>query len=294
MSIFFIFILGLFFGSFLNVLADRLPNSKSILGRSSCEFCRKELSWIDLIPILSFMTLKGRCRYCHKKLPLAYPLSELFTGVIFALTYLLVNLRIFLEIVDLKTLFMGDVFVVLTSLPITYYILVQHVFVLFIVSVMIVIFLADKRYGIIPDKVLAVGIIATAIYLLYINYYLPFENGQWYMIFGQFSRIINHLVSGVGAFLFFLMIYVLTKAKGIGFGDVKFGFFMGLLLGFPDILLALYIAFLTGGVVAIILVLWKKKGMKSEVAFGPFLIIGTYVSFFLSALIMPQIMVFLS
>ena len=274
MSIFFIFLLGLFLGSFLNVLADRLPNDKSILGRSHCEYCNHALGAKDLIPLLSFVYLKGKCRYCGKKLSLNYPLSEIFTGVVFAVTYILIfnfQFSIFNEILSLNSL------------------IINLVFSLVIVSVLIAIFLADLRYGVIPDKILAVGTVATVIYLLISNSQFLISNE----ILNLNSLILNHIVSAVAAFLFFLVIYLLTKGKGIGFGDVKFGFFMGLLLGFPDVLLALYLAFLTGGVVAIILVLWKKKGMKSKIAFGPFLVIGTYVSFFLASLIIPAVADFL-
>jgi leader peptidase (prepilin peptidase) / N-methyltransferase len=287
MSIFFIFFIGLFIGSFLNVLADRLPNGKSILGRSHCEYCKHTLGIKDLFPLLSFLLLKGKCRYCRKKLSVQYPLSEVFTGVMFVLTYILVNLKFFLGIVNLPTLLMGNLFIVLTSVPFTSFMIILYVFALTITSVFIVIFLADLRHGIIPDKMLLVGIIATITYLLFINYHIPFEISQLF-------PILNHLFSALGSFLFFLVIYLLTRGKGIGFGDVKFGFLMGLILGFPDVMLGIYIAFLTGGIVAIILVLWKKKRMKSEVPFGPFLVLGTYVSFFLSVLIIPQVMALLS
>src|SRR4051812_8717722 len=86
----FLFILGVFFGSFLNVLADRLSRDENfITGRSYCEYCRHTLSFLDLIPLLSFLFLFGRCRYCKKKLSWYYPFSELLTGVLFALTFAL-------------------------------------------------------------------------------------------------------------------------------------------------------------------------------------------------------------
>src|SRR3990167_2998470 len=78
-----IFILGASIGSFLNVLIDRLPQGKSILGRSQCDFCQKKLKWFDLIPIFSFIFLTGRCRYCHKKLSWQYPVVEALTGLAF-------------------------------------------------------------------------------------------------------------------------------------------------------------------------------------------------------------------
>jgi len=80
---FFIFFFGASIGSFLNVLIDRLPQDKKITGRSYCDHCRHQLALYDLIPILSFFLLKGRCRYCGKKISFQYPLVELITGILF-------------------------------------------------------------------------------------------------------------------------------------------------------------------------------------------------------------------
>ena len=93
----FLFLIGLFIGSFLGVVSDRLPLNKTIVkGRSYCDFCKKELAWYDLIPVLSFVILSGKCRYCKKKLPFFYPVIELFTGFLFLLTgYLFIGLGIF-------------------------------------------------------------------------------------------------------------------------------------------------------------------------------------------------------
>src|SRR3989344_3248327 len=87
MSSIFLFIFGTAIGSFLNVLIDRLPREESIMGRSHCEYCKKILSPIDLIPVLSFLFLKGKCRYCGKKLSLQYPGIEILTGVLFVLIF---------------------------------------------------------------------------------------------------------------------------------------------------------------------------------------------------------------
>src|SRR3989344_25048 len=87
MSSIFLFFLGTIIGSFLNVLIDRLPREESIMGRSHCDHCKKTLSPIDLIPVLSFLFLKGKCRYCGKKLSLQYPGIEILTGVLFVLIY---------------------------------------------------------------------------------------------------------------------------------------------------------------------------------------------------------------
>src|SRR3990167_3921575 len=88
----FLFIFGLFVGSFLNVLVDRLQNNENPLtGRSHCDHCKKTLAWYDLIPLLSFVSTKGKCRYCGYRLSLFYPSIELVTGLLFTVTYLHVS-----------------------------------------------------------------------------------------------------------------------------------------------------------------------------------------------------------
>lgn len=237
-----LFILGLFIGSFLNVLIDRLPkNEPTIRGRSHCDKCKKTLKWHDLIPLLSFIFLNGKCRYCHTSLSFFYPVVELTTGVMFALVFY----------------FFGIMNHELRIMDLGYY--------LFLVSGLIVIFFADLKYGIIPDKIIFPSIIVSLIYLFFIHN----------------SLFLIHILSAIGASLFFLLLFLITKRKGMGFGDVKFAFLMGLILGFPNIVVSLYIAFLTGAIVGCILILWRKKRIfGTAIPFGPFLVIGTLSAFF--------------
>ncbi len=254
MSIFFVFLIGLFIGSFLNVLIDRLPRNEKITGRSYCESCKKTLTWKDLIPLLSFIYLRGKCRFCKAELSFQYPLLEIITGVMFAFTLFHLPFTNY-------------------HLPFTVDQILLTIYSLIIVSSFIVIFFADLKYGIIPDKIIFPSVLVTLVYLfLNLN-----------------SLILNHMFSAVGAFLFFLGIFLLTRGKGMGFGDVKLSFLLGLVLGFPGVALALYIAFLTGGFIGIILILWKKKSLKLAVPFGPFLIAGTLISLFFSENIIPRI-----
>jgi prepilin signal peptidase PulO-like enzyme (type II secretory pathway) len=241
-----VFIIGLFVGSFLNVLADRLPRNESpIGGRSHCENCKKTLAWYDLIPLASFISLKGKCRYCHTSLSIYYPIIEIITGVLFVLSFLFVN----------RDSSMYHVLSIKYTSELLYY--------LFIVSSLIIVFFADLKYGIIPDKVIFPAIIISLAYVILNTYY------------------IIPILSAVGAFLFFLFLFLITKGRGMGFGDVKFAFLMGLFLGFPNIVVALYIAFLTGAIVGCILIVWRKKKMLgSSIPFGPFLVAGSLMAIF--------------
>lgn len=232
----FFFLFGLSIGSFLLVLADRIPRNEGIItGRSHCDYCHHPLSPLDLVPLFSFLLIGGKCRYCKKKLSRYYPVSEASTGILFVITYIAV----------------GSV-----SIPFL-------IFSLFIVSCLIVIFFSDIQYGIIPDKIVYPALIITLLFQFADN----------------FTQMPSYIFSSAGAGLFFLALFLITKGKGMGFGDVKFATLMGLVLGFPGIVYSLYIAFLTGAAVSLILILWKQKTLKSTIPFGPFLVFATLVVF---------------
>lgn len=236
MAIFLIFIFGLALGSFLNVLIDRLPNGESIWwGRSHCDHCKKTLRWYELIPILSWIIQGGKCRRCRKSLSIQYPLIELITAVILVYIYL--------------------------QTPNPPIVLSSYL----IVLSLLVIFLADLKYQIIPDSMIITGVVGTLLLIFTMNYELS---------------TMNLLLSALSASAFFFLLWLITRGRGMGFGDVKLAFLMGLFLGFPKIIIALYAAFLTGALVGVILILAQNKSLKTKIAFGPFLIWGTLVAWF--------------
>ncbi|MBI4067471.1 prepilin peptidase [Candidatus Gottesmanbacteria bacterium] len=239
--IFVLFILGLCIGSFLNVLIDRLSNGETILGRSHCDYCKKTLKTLDLIPLLSFVMLKGKCRYCHKKLSWQYPVVELITGLLFVISYTSI-----IRIIEL---------------PGSKELLILR---LIIISGLIVIFFADLKYRIISDEILVVLLLTTLAYKIFIT---P-------------GDLIISFISGIVLFLIFVGLFAITRGRGMGLGDVKYVFFMGLLLGFPASVVAFYIAFLTGAVVSIILIIRGRKRFGQTIAFGPFLVIATIAANF--------------
>jgi prepilin signal peptidase PulO-like enzyme (type II secretory pathway) len=259
-----LFILGLSIGSFLGVLVDRLPREETVIkGRSACEFCRKELQWFDLIPVLSFISTKGKCRYCKRQLSIFYPVIELSTGILFVLAYIS-------QIFNPQSLIIN---------PLSLTTLAYH---LIIVSGFIVIFFMDLKCGVILDKVLLSLAALTVLYLF---------------MFNSQSLILNFF-SGVLVFLFFLGLalgFKFIRGKdGMGGGDIKLAFVLGLVLGFPNIVACLYLAFLTGAIGGIILILWKKKSPKSTaLPFGPFLISGALVCLFWGNLILPKLLLLL-
>ncbi len=218
-------------GSFLNCVIYRLEQGKSFLkGRSFCPNCKHQLSWQDLIPIFSFIILRGHCRYCQKKISIQYPLVEFFTGIIFVLIYLLRS-----DLLGRSDLLIFN----------------------FVVSCFfIIIFVYDLKHYIIPDKVVfpAIGI---ALIFNFLN-----------------------ILSAVGAAGFFFLIVLISRGKGMGIGDIKLAFLMGLFLGWPNIIVALFLAIFLGAIMGIGLIISGKKTLKSEVPFGPFLTIGVFLALF--------------
>jgi len=136
---------------------------------------------------------------------------------------------------------------------------------LLITSFLIIIFVYDLKHYIIPDKVVFPAIVLALIYNLLDTNYL----------------LLNTILAALSASAFFLSIYLISKGKWLGFGDVKLSFLIGLYLGFPNILVALFLAFLIGAIIGLILIAKGRKTLKSIVPFGPFLVIGTFLAMFL-------------
>jgi prepilin signal peptidase PulO-like enzyme (type II secretory pathway) len=234
---FLVFVLGSVVGSFLNCVIYRLETRESFLkGRSCCPHCKHILSWKDLIPIFSFLILKGKCRYCKKKISLQYPLVELFTAILFLL-----------------------------PVYITLYSSVDLIFYWIISSFLIIIFVFDLKHYLIPDK-----IIYPAIVIAFLNQILT----------SNIEHLTSNLILGILPSLFFLAIILISHETWMGFGDFKLSILMGLILGWPKILVALFFAFFIGAVVGLILISLKRKKMKSQIPFAPFLISGTFLTIF--------------
>jgi len=257
-----VFLLGLFVGSFLNCLIYRLWHKESFLkGRSYCPKCSHKLNWYDLIPVLSFLILRGKCRYCQKKISWQYPLVEISTALTFLLIFNL-SANGQLPIHSASWRIAAD----FQNLIATCYLLLVSCF-------LIIIFVYDLKHYIIPDKVVYPAILIS---------------GTWYLVSGIFFNlytkyeILNTVYAAIGAAAFFLFIVLVSQGKWMGLGDVKLVFLMGLLLGFPNILVALFLAFFIGAIIGIGLIIFGKKSLKSEIPFGPFLVSGTFIAVFFS------------
>lgn len=261
----FIFIFGTIIGSFLNAVIWRIHSSESVMrGRSKCVHCEHELSVGDLVPIISFALLKGICRYCKKHISWQYPLVEFATGLLFLLLY-----SVFLQSAPdglLTAVFLGT----------TPGAVLEFVRLLLFLCILVVLFVYDARWGLLPDSVTLPAIPAAFILNLFV-FTAPTacEGGAFVCFFSQpwFNMLAAALIGGG----FFAFQYIISKGVWIGGGDIRLGALMGVMLGLPGVLYALFIAYIVGACVAIVLLVQRKKGMKSELAFGPFLCGATAV-----------------
>lgn len=243
-------ILGLIVGSFLNVVIYRMSVAESFAsGRSKCPHCQTMIRWYDNFPLVSFVILNAKCRDCKKPISWQYPLVEFFTGVLFVL-------------VGMKFLVLGDMS---TWMPAGYF--------LGVASFLVVIFVYDLLHMEIPNLVIWVAIFWSIVFNLILDWegkFLP--NGPLGLL--TFSGTL----AAVSAFIFFFFLVIKSKEKWMGMGDAYLVIFLGLFLGWPNILLALFLAFSSGAIIGLLMVAIRKKGMKSPIPFAPFLVAGSIVA----------------
>lgn len=252
-----IFILGTAIGSFLSVIIHRLHTKKDsmILSRSMCPSCKKKIKWRHLVPVFSWLYLRGKCGYCREKISVHYLMLELVTGIVFLFTFLNFN---FLESIPLIS--NPEFF----NYQINWQVFEKFVFYIIEFSFLIGIFFYDTQYKEIPDQ-LSLPAIAIAIV------------GN--LIFGE-PEIMSMLIGAAGIFTFFLLQFVLSKGSWIGGGDLRLAILVGVLLGWEMGLLALIISYLLGGLFSIYLLIAKKVQRKTQIPFGPFLVTGIIIAVF--------------
>lgn len=250
--------LGLCLGSFVNALVWRLheqsgKKSKTkvdlsiIKGRSVCVYCHRKLSSNDLIPVVSWVRLGGKCRYCHKKISLQYPAIELLTAILFIIAY------VYWPIDDLKY-------------PVIDFVL----FGIFLMGVVIGIALSvyDFKWRLLPDKLLMpLGYLGAA---YTVSTVLTSSN----VSAAALDTVLAVALSGG----LFWVLYQVSGGKWIGGGDVKLGFVLGLFLLTPiNAFLMIFLASVLGSLYALVLQVTGKYKKQMHIPFGPFLLISVYV-----------------
>lgn len=247
-----IFALGVCLGSFLHVLVYRTVEEKEDwkTGRSRCDHCSYIIKWYDNIPLLSFILLRGRCRKCHKKIAISHMAMELMVGALFVWWY-----------------WAGSFFFLLVDQPFT---LLQPLFWLLIGTLSLVIFVADMKYFIIPDWAVIIMAVATLLYRIVLV-------GSGIM---QQIDFLAMLVAAIGVGAFFWFLRWVTKEKGMGLGDVKLAPVLAMLVGWPQVLVALMVAVCSGALVGSLLLILGKHKLKQPIPFGPFLLLGSALALF--------------
>ena len=239
-----LFFLGLIIGSFLNVVIYRWPRNESISYPSShCVKCNHTIKWYDNIPVISYIFLKGKCRNCFEKISVRYPLVELITGVMFLITYKLTGFN----------------YELIINLSLT--------------IIFIIIIFYRYRSHIIPDS-MSLSIFILSIVLIIIKVPNQIE-------YDYISNIIGFIIGFSSLFLIrfiFQLLYI--KKEAMGFGDVKLFAALGLLLGLQNIILSFIISFVLAALIEVILIGLKYRNRESEIAFGPYLILGSFMAYY--------------
>ena len=245
------FIVGLFLGSFLNNLALRLEKKEDfIFSRSKCYSCKQILRWYELIPILSFIIQRGKCLHCQRSIPFRYPLIELITGF-----------WVLLLALTLKTNFS------LISL-------VEFLFYLIFLSILFTLALYDFRTYLVDDKLIIIGVFTGIIFNFFKIYFKIIQRDFSYLLNYLFNfGYLDYLLSPLFISSILALIFLITKWKGIGFGDIKVAFLIGIFLKIGDALLSIIIASFLGSIYGFYLIL-KTKNFKQPIPFIPFMFVG--------------------
>jgi len=239
---FIIIILGMALGSFMNSWVWRTRENLDIgRSRSICPNCRVGIIWYDNIPVLSYFILWGKCRKCDAAISRQYPAVELLVGFVFFLIAFLHNA--------------GQAYPTIS---------IELARDLIIVVLLAFVFLYDLNYReILNSTTLLPGVILFPLSLFF----------GW----NSWESMLLGIAFGAG---FFILLYIISKGAWIGGGDIRLGFFMGVILGWPYILIAFFAAYMSGAIISVLLIALKKKTFKSETAFGTYLVFGAFVAMF--------------
>ena len=230
---FLVLIIGLCIGSFLNVCIYRIPKEESIVFPAShCTSCGHELKFYELIPVVSYIFLRGKCIKCKSKISIKYPLIEILNGLLYLLLFIKYELSF------------------------------NFIFYCLLVSLLIVISIIDLESKYVYSSTTIVGVLLAIIYII---------------IGGCLGevRILNNLLGGLIGYGIIFLIIILTG--GMGEGDADIAGICGLFVGIKGVLVALFLAIILGGIFASIVLILKIKDRKSEIAFGPYIAIGTLI-----------------
>jgi leader peptidase (prepilin peptidase)/N-methyltransferase len=251
------FVAGLAIGSFISAYTYRTPKEKSVkVGRSFCPKCKEKIAWYDNIPLISYLFLKGKCRRCQKKISIRYPLVEFATAFLFVLvTYYFFNCGSGVLGGYVASIYCSwrDIVGVI-ALP----------FLLVVVSVLVSVFVVDFENNLIFDS----------------NVFLLFAVTAVLLIFSPAETLYTRFLTGFSFASFLLLIHLLTKGKGMGLGDVKLAIPLGMILDWRGSFVWMFLSFVIGAVVGLVLIFLKKAKFGRQIPFGPFLVASFFLALF--------------
>lgn len=247
---FLVFLFGASIGSFISVVNHRIQKNKKgiVFGHSKCPHCEKQLKGKDMIPLVSYLLLKGQCRFCHKKISPIYFLLELALGTVFLALYF--NFP-FLNFQNPEQLL---------NFTLLLHFLINAIYSTFFIAI----FFYDLQTHQIPDLFLFPLLSVAALDLLL------FRN----------TELTSAALAFIAALIFFGGQIYLSKGKWLGSGDLYLAMSMAFIFGIQKFMLAVFISYLLGSIISIPLLLNKKLALKSHIAFGPFLVMGSFVTLF--------------
>lgn len=241
-----VFVLGITIGSFLNVCIYRIPENLSVIKpRSRCGNCGHTLNAWELIPLVSWLVLRGKCHNCKTRISVRYPLVELLEGFLFVLVFHKFGLSV-----------------------------LTPIFWLF-VAMMTVVFFIDLDHKIIPNKVVIFG---TVTGLIPVG--LHYTKGYAFYVSNFYEPIISAILPSGIMLMIALLSVVIFKKTGIGMGDVKIYIPIGLFIGWRLSLLSIWLSFFLGGLFGVLWIIVFRKSKNDYIPFAPFIVIGTLVSAF--------------
>lgn len=247
-------VIGLAVGSFLNVVIHRVPAGLSVVRpASACPGCGAEIRARDNIPVLSWVLLRGRCRNCGTGISLRYPLVEAGTGLAF---------------VAVAVYFLPRIDAALGSGLTAPGAFLELLAFLALAALTIALAIIDIEVQRLPNPIVLTG------YIIAIVLLLPAA-----LLLGRPEALLTALIGGAALFVFYLVV-ALIYPGGMGFGDVKLAGLLGLYLGYlgwPELIVGAFAAFLLGGIAALVLVLARHGGRKTRLPFGPFMLGGAWV-----------------
>jgi len=239
----FIGLLGLAFGSFINAYVWRVHTKRPIAkARSICPECKHQLNALELVPVVSWLMLRGKCRYCGKPISLQYPLVELLTAGLFVLSYL------------------G-----LPKTGVINYVLLGFWLAQLVSLIALAIY--DFKWMLLPNKMLLPAALIAILQIITHSYL----DQAW-------APILNSPAAAAAAGGFFYLLFGVSGGKWMGGGDVKLALVLGLILGLKNTLIGLLIGFNIAAIVSVVLIASKKMSRKDLIPFGPFLILGAIIA----------------